>query len=102
VLILITDEPAHQVRHSPDAVITELASREFLVFTVATDAWYYKAMAERNGGVWKKISAVSDFKEILDMFRDLARKVAKVASEVQRLADGSVSEYLRLNPPRYD
>lgn len=100
VLIVITDEPAHQHTHKAETMIAELGKREFLVFTVATNDWYYQDMAVKNGGVWKPISASTNLSEILDMFRDLAKKVAKVASEVQRLASGSVSEYLRLNPPK--
>ena len=39
------------------------------------------------------------FNDLLDLFRDLARKVSQVVSDVYQVGDGSVADYLRLKPP---
>ncbi len=100
VLILITDEPAVQYRTNPEQIIQELTKREYLVFVVAIDKSYYKEMAAKNGGVWKQIGPDTDLSEILAIFREIARKVVEVATEVHLLGKGSVKEYLRLKPPQ--
>ena len=70
VLILITDEPAHQKHLRADEMTGRLAEREFLVFVVSPPLDYFKAMAKRNGGKWYKVSAKTDF---TDLFRCFAR-----------------------------
>lgn len=101
VLILITDEPAHQHNITAKEMIERLTQREFLVFTVATSDQYYKDMAVKNGGTWKQISANTQLSDILDMFRDIAKRVTQVAKRVL-LSGGSVRQYLALNPPKPD
>jgi len=99
VLILITDEPAIQRKISAETIIHQLCTLEFLVFVIATEHEYYKHLASRNGGVWKKIGVNTDLSEILDIFREMARKVSKIAKDVHVLGKGSVKEYLRLKAP---
>ena len=100
VMVLITDEPALQHEFSVEEIIGELGEREYLVFVVATDEPYYKEMALKNGGVWKGISANTDLSDILEAFREMARKVSEVAQEVHLLGDGSVKKYLALIAPK--
>lgn len=100
VLILITDEPALQNYNlKVGDVIEQLCARELLTFVVATPERYYKEMASRSGGKWYKISANTDFTDLLEMFGDIASKVSETVADVYRLGDGRVSDYLRLNPP---
>jgi Mg-chelatase subunit ChlD len=99
VLILITDEPAHQKRLQADEMTGRLAEREFLVFVVSPPLDYYKAMAKRNGGKWYKVSAKTDFTDLLQMFREMASRVSQVVLDVHEIGEGSVAKYLRLNPP---
>jgi Mg-chelatase subunit ChlD len=100
VLILITDEPALQSRNiKVGDVIAQLREREMLTFVVATPEKYYKDMAAHTGGKWYKISAHTDFTDLLEMFGDIAGKVSETVADVYRLGDGKVSDYLRLNPP---
>jgi len=96
VMVLITDEPALQHNISVDVVIQELQEREYLVFVIAIDEPYYKKMALKNGGVWKGISGHTNLSDILEVFKEMAKKVSEVAEEVQLLADGSVKKYLAL------
>lgn len=100
VMVLITDEPALQHDISADEVIQELGEREYLVFVVAIDKPYYKEMALKNGGIWKGISAHTDLSDILEAFKEMARKVSEVAEEVHLLGDGSVKKYLALIAPK--
>ncbi len=98
-IVLITDEPAHQHRIRADEMINRLVEREFLVFVASPPHSYYKELASRNGGKWYKISAHTRFNDLLDLFRDLARKVSQVVFDVYQVGDGSVADYLRLKPP---
>jgi len=98
-IVLITDEPADQHQVHADAMIGRLAEREMLVFVASPPHDYYKQLAQRNGGKWYKISAHTNFKDLLDLFKDLARKVSQVVFDVYQVGDGSVADYLRLKPP---
>lgn len=96
VLVLITDEPAHERDVTVGQVIGELREREYLVFVVAIDEPYYREMALKNGGIWKEIGQHTNLSEILEAFKEMAKKVSEVAQEVHLLGDGSVKKYLAL------
>jgi len=98
-LVLITDEPALQHRLSAEKIIRQLTDGEYLTFVVSPPEPYYKAMATKTGGLWYVISASVDFDSLLDMFRSLASKLSTVVSDVYKLADGSVKNYLQLKAP---
>ena len=98
-IVLITDEPADQHQILADDMINRLVERECLVFVASPAQGYFKQMAQRNGGKWYKISAHTRFNDLLDLFKDLARKVSQVVSDVYQIGDGSVADYLRLKPP---
>lgn len=100
VMVVITDEPALQWATKVEKTISTLTDREFLVFVVATDEPYYHAMADSNGGIWKEIGPDTDLAEILELFKEMAKKVAKVAQQVHLLGRGSVKEFLRLSSPK--
>jgi len=99
VVILITDEPALQHQYKAKEVTARLTEREFLVFVIATDEPYYREMAQKNGGIWKKIGANTDLSEILAIFKEIAKKVSRVAKDVHLLGKGSVRAYLKQLPP---
>ncbi len=98
-IVLITDEAADQQRLKADDMIGRLTEREMLVFVASPPHKYYQRMALRNGGQWYRISAHTRFNELLDLFRNLARTVSQVVSDVYQVGDGSVANYLRLKPP---
>lgn len=100
VMIVITDEPALQHDITAKKVIQKLQEREYLVFVVAIDTPYYKSMALKNGGIWKEIGVDTDLSEILEAFKEIAKKVSEIAQEVHLLGDGSVKRYLALTPPK--
>ncbi|MBI4674911.1 MAG: VWA domain-containing protein [Chloroflexi bacterium] len=101
VLILITDEPALSSRNlAPVDVINDLVAGEYLTFVVGTRDKYYKEMARATGGKWYQVSAHTDFTDLLKMFGDIADRVTDTVADVYRLGDGSVSNYLQLNPPQ--
>ena len=100
VMVLITDEPALQHDISVEKVIQELGEREYLVFVVAIDEPYYKEMALKNGGIWKEIGVHTDLSDILEAFKEMAKKVSEVAQEVHLLGEGSVKRYLELKAPK--
>lgn len=99
VIILITDEPAlqHQIRASE--MSRRLSKKEFLVFVVSPAIAYYKEMATRNGGKWYQVAADTDFTDLLEMFKQIAKQVSKVVSDVYRIGDGSVAAYRQLKAP---
>lgn len=99
VIVLITDEPADQQRILADDMINRLVERECLVFVASPPQGYFKQMAARNGGKWYKVSAHTNFNDLLSLFRDLARKVSQVVFDVYQIGDGSVANYLKLKPP---
>jgi hypothetical protein len=98
-IVLITDEPADQHHLRAGDLIGRLTEREMLVFVASPPHDYFKQMAQRNGGKWYKISAQTRFNDLLNLFRDLARKVSQVVFDVYQVGDGSVASYLRLKPP---
>jgi len=100
VIVLITDEPALQHQIKASDIIKQLGQQEFLVFTVAPTIEYYQTMAKSNGGQWYQISASTDFTDLLKMFKQVSEKVSQVVSNVYKLGDGSVANYLKLNPPQ--
>lgn len=99
VMVLITDDYAHQNRITARAMIDQLKQRECMTFVLSIPAEYYKAMALETGGSWTEISASSTLNELLDKFRQMATKMAQTANKVQ-LTGGSVANYLKLNPPK--
>ena len=98
-IVLITDEPADQHHLRADDMINRLVEKEMLVFVASPPHDYFKQMAQRNGGKWYRISAHTRFNDLLDLFKDLARKVSQVVLDVYEVGDGSVANYLRLKPP---
>jgi len=99
-LILITDEPAVQANLKAKEMIEALAQKEFLVFVISPPEPYFKEMAKRNGGIWLEVAADTPLDKILEMFKNIAKKVSEVAQEVTLITDGSVKEYLRLKAPK--
>jgi hypothetical protein len=100
VIVLITDEPALQNNQlTADSMTKRLNRREILVFVVSPPLDYFKDMAKQNGGQWYQVSANTDLTSLLEMFKQMASKVSRVVSDVYRLADGKVGNYLQLKPP---
>ncbi len=99
VIVLLTDEPADQHRLHADEMLGRLTERQMLVFVASPPYKYFQRMALRHGGQWYRISAHTNFNDLLKMFRDLAQKVSQVVSDVYQVSDGSVGDYLRLKPP---
>ncbi len=99
VIVLITDEPADQHHLHADDVLGQLVERQYLAFVAAPPQGYYKKMAEFTGGKWYKISAHTNFNDLLNLFKDLSRKVSQVVFDVYQVGDGSVANYLKLKPP---
>jgi Mg-chelatase subunit ChlD len=99
-LILITDEPAVQYHITAESMTGTLSEKGFLVFVISPPENYYKEMASKNGGIWKEISAGTSLNDILQIFKEIAKKVSEIAQEVHLLADGNVKDYLRLKSPQ--
>jgi len=100
VVILITDDAAHQHHITASRMTTVLKEKEYLAFIVATTHEYYRHMAKQTGGFWRDVTKTSSLNDILDMFRTMAKKVVQVAKNIHQFADGSVTKYLQLNPPK--
>jgi hypothetical protein len=99
VILLITDEPAHQDGIRAADMTRRLRSQEVLTFVVSPALLYFKDMAKQNGGRWYPVAQDTDFTDLLAMFGDIAEKVSHTVSNVYALGDGSVSKYLQLKPP---
>lgn len=99
VLILITDEPAHQDRSLASDITARLSKSEFIVFVISPQYPYFKEMAKRNAGKWYQIAPNTDFTDLLEMFGQIAENVSQIVSDVYELGDGKVSKYLELKPP---
>lgn len=100
VIVLVTDDYAHQDRITAAQMTAQLKQSEFLVFVLAVNTRYYRDMATQNGGTWTEISEDSSLSDLLDMFRDMASIISKTTKEVHVLGTGSVKKYLALNPPK--
>lgn len=99
VIILITDEPAHQHKIRGSEMADRLAQEEVLTFVISPPLSYFKEMARRTAGKWYQVSATTDFTDMLELFKEVAEKVSHVVSDVYELGDGSVADYLRLKRP---
>jgi hypothetical protein len=102
VIILITDEPAIQRELAATTIIETLTKNEFLTFVISPAIQYFKDMAINNGGKWYQISATTDFSDLLDMFKEVAKKVTVVVRDVYKIGNGKVSNYLKLKDPSKD
>jgi von Willebrand factor type A domain len=96
-LVLITDEPALESQNLKARDVTQqLHANEFLTFVIAPPIGYFKEMAAKNGGKWYKVSAKTDFTDLLKMFEQVAERVSQVVDDVYQLGDGRVSKYLQM------
>jgi Mg-chelatase subunit ChlD len=97
VIVLFTDDGAHQSRYSVAGTIRELKSREFLTFVVSTPREeYYKQIAKETGGEWMEIRKGNDLNALRDLLSRLAQRVTKVSQDVKKIGGGSVQKYLQL------
>lgn len=96
ILILLTDEPALTPSGRAAQLERQLRQQEVIVFAVSPDLPYYKSWAASTGGGWFPIAAAVDTTRILEMLRQLAADLARVAHEVHSLAGGSVAAYREL------
>ncbi len=96
VFILITDEPALENQLSTGTIITRLTKSEILTFVVSDPLDYFQKMAKQTGGNWYQISADTDFRSVLNLFRAVSKKVSQVVQDVHQIGQGSVSRYLLL------
>ena len=95
VLVLLTDEPALEVRRAQQ-ILEKLQADEIICFAASPPEAYYRDWAQRNGGQWTAIGPQMDTAELLNLLRSLVRDVAQVARDVHQLAGGSVRKYLQL------
>ncbi|HUN23766.1 MAG TPA: vWA domain-containing protein [Anaerolineales bacterium] len=93
LLLLLTDEPADQKTYSAEQVSRMLYNGGYITFTVTPNHDYFRKMAEVTGGKWYKIGRRTDFRSILDMFRNIAETVAQTVADVHLLGNGDVEEY---------
>jgi len=102
VLVLITDEPSlENATFKMDKTGQQLRQAEVICFVVSPDLPYFRHWATDCGGAWALIGQTMDTVYLRQLFRELVRQVATVASDVYQLAGGSVKEYLAL-PSRPD
>jgi hypothetical protein len=100
IIVLITDEPPLQHGNvTGPAVIRELIRGQFVAYVVSPPGILFQDMAKRTGGGWYEIGDHLDLSDILSKFRRLALQASALASDIHKLAGGSVAEYLRLAPP---
>lgn len=96
VMVLITDEPAHQDTYTVSQVQGMLDEQQMLLYGLTPNIGYYRALIKARGGQWAQISSTSSLDMLKALFEQLARDVSNTVTQVIRLTDGDVSEYLRL------
>lgn len=100
VMVLITDEPAHQDTYTVSQVQGMLAERDMLLYGLTPNIGYYRALIKARGGQWAQISSTSSLDMLRKLFEQLARDVSETVRQVIQLTDGNVGEYLRLTSGR--
>lgn len=100
MIVLITDDYAHQHNLTAKAVIQQLKSDEFLVFVISVDAAYYRSMATENGGTWSEILENSSLNDLMELFKEIAEKISEITQEVHVIGAGSVAKYLAFMAPK--
>lgn len=98
VIILITDEPAHESNITYQQIQSYLQTRNFVFYAIATSDWYYQKLAEQNAGQWELISAKSSLNMLNKLFEKLAKDIATRADEIFRLASGDPNTFKSLPP----
>ncbi|MFM8794526.1 MAG: vWA domain-containing protein [Acidimicrobiales bacterium] len=93
VVVLITDEAAHQKKFSARQMVERVVDEDVLVYSIATHHGYYREMAERTGGSFIPISHSVDASAITEMFRRLGRDIARRSHKV--LTAGGSPQALR-------
>ncbi|HUV71742.1 MAG TPA: vWA domain-containing protein [Clostridia bacterium] len=95
-IILITDEPAHQREIRAEEVTKRLLKQEVVTFVVSPPYRYFQEIAEKTGGSWFQVTATTDFRSILEVFRKLTKAVSIMARDVHEISGGSIERYLQL------
>ena len=98
VLVLLTDDAAHQDRATPQQLEHELLDAEVVTFVVSGALAYYQRWASATGGRWFDIRTRPDTAAILELLQSLCRDIVEVADAVHALAEGSVARYRALPP----
>lgn len=96
VMILITDEPAHQRTFTATQVKNMLAQHQMLLYGLTPNIGYYREIIKARGGQWAEIDSSSSLDMLKGLFEQLARDVTETVRDVYHLTDGDVSEYLLL------
>jgi Mg-chelatase subunit ChlD len=102
VVVLITDEPALQLKLRPSTLTGRLREAGAMAFVLSPNIKYFREMAKETGGQWWNVDSGGDFSQILSVFDKIATKVAATVAAVQKLAGGDVKEYMSLPPSRRD
>lgn len=96
VMLLLTDEPAHQHHLKASTTTGKLREKGVLTFVIAPPLDYFKAMAKDTGGDWFQIGSETNFLSILEMLDKLITKVSTTVAAVQEEAGGDVHKYLQI------
>ena len=102
VLVLLTDDHAHQDRTSASVLEGQLLEAEAIAFVLSPPTEYYRRWARTTAGQWYQISASVRPQAVLELLRNLCRDIAAVSAKVHELAGGSVAAYRALPPARRD
>jgi hypothetical protein len=96
VIVLMTDEPALQHNLSPQRIQGMLVEEGCMLFAFATGDAYYKSFAKATGGGWWDIESTRSLDSVLSILKKMAASVTMTVTNVVKLAQGDVKEYLRL------
>jgi hypothetical protein len=96
VLVVLTDEHAHQDRTPASILEGQLLEADAIAFVLSPPTRYYRSWATATAGHWYEISATARPETVLELLRSLCRDIAAVSAKVHELAGGSVAAYRAL------
>jgi hypothetical protein len=96
VLLVITDEPAHEDGISAERMASSLKEADVLCFVVAPRHYrYYREFAEATGGKFIDIASTVDLSEVISAMSSLGRQIAARSAAVIK-AGGSAQKLLAI------
>ena len=100
VVVLITDDTPHEVKHSVQSITRDLIRNDFLCFVVAQHENVYLPFARETGGTTTRISSQIDASHFISLFRKVATDISKRTVAVKSLANGSPQRLMEIERGR--
>lgn len=96
VVVLITDDTPHTLKHSVHSITKDLVKQDVLCFVVAEHENIYLPFVRETGGTMTRISSKIDTSHFMSLFRKVATDISKRTVAVKSIGNGSPQRLLEI------